>query len=114
MTMVPILRDAGLSDLVASDGVETLADGFEFTEGPLWLPDGTLLFQDEKASRTFRIGPDGVPRVLREQTRGANGQTFAPDRRIIFCEQDGRRGSRMAPARTGGGTAREAWSGQRL
>jgi gluconolactonase len=102
--MVPILRDAGLSDLVESDEVEALADGFEFTEGPLWIPDGTLLFQDEKASRTYRIGPDGVPRVFREQTRGANGQTFAPGGRIIFCEQDG----------SGVETVVETWSGKRL
>src|SRR5947209_4415626 len=99
--MVPILRDAGLSDLVASDGVETLAGGFEFTEGPLWLPDGTLLFQDEKAGRTYRLGPDGVAQILREQTRGANGQTFTPDGRITFCEQDGRRVSRLAPDGSG-------------
>jgi gluconolactonase len=112
--MVPILRDAGLSDLLASDAVETLADGFEFTEGPLWLPDGTLLFQDLKASRTYKLGPDGVPRALREQTRGANGQTFAPDGRIIFCEQDGRRVSRMKTDGSEVETVVEAWSGKRL
>lgn len=112
--MVPILRDAGLSDLLAGDAVEALAGGFEFTEGPLWLPDGSLLFQDEKASRTYRIGPDGIARVLREQTRGANGQTFAPDGRILFCEQDGRRVSRMAPNGNGVETVIETWSGKRL
>src|SRR3954468_15864473 len=110
--MVPILRDAGLSDLVASDAVETLARGFQFTEGPLWLPDGTLLFQDEKADRTYRIGTDGVARVLREQTRGANGQTFFSDGRIIFCEQDGRRVSRMEPDGKGVETVVETWSGK--
>jgi gluconolactonase len=113
-TMVPILRDAGLSDLLAGDPVETLAGGFEFTEGPLWLPDGTLLFQDEKAGRTCRIGPDGVPATLRERTRGANGQTFGPDGRIIFCEQDGRRLSRMEADGSGVETVVETWSGRRL
>ena len=112
--MVPILRDAGLSDLLASDAVETLADGFAFTEGPLWLPDGTLLFQDQKASRTYKLGPDGVARLLREQTRGANGQTFAADGRIIFCEQDGRRVSRMKTDGSEVETVVETWSGKRL
>jgi gluconolactonase len=113
-TMIPILRDAGLSDLLESDSVETLADGFEFTEGPLWLPDGSLLFQDEKASRTCRVGPDGVSSVVREQTRGANGQTFAGDGRIVFCEQDGRRVSRMNADGSGVETVVETWQGQRL
>jgi gluconolactonase len=112
--MVSILRNAGLSDLVASDEVEVLAGGFVFTEGPLWLPDGALLFQDMKANRTHRIGPDGKPGVLREATRGANGQTFAPDGRIIFCEQDGRRISRMERDGSGVETVVETWSGRRL
>ena len=112
--MVPILRDAGLSDLVAEGDVETLAGGFQFTEGPLWLPEGALLFQDMKANRTHRIGPDGALGVLREQNRGANGQTFAPDGRIVFCEQDGRRVSRMALDGSGVETVAETWSGQRL
>jgi gluconolactonase len=112
--MISILRDAGLSDLLAPGDLETLAGGFVFTEGPLWLPDGSLLVQDMKAQRTYRIGPDGVARVVREQTRGANGQTFAPDGRIIFCEQDGRRVSRMAPDGSGVETVVETWSGRRL
>lgn len=112
--MIPILRDAGLSDLLADGAVEPLADGFQFTEGPLWLPDGALLFQDEKASRTYRLEPDGALRILREQTRGANGQTFAPDGRIVFCEQDGRRISRMSADGTGVETVVETWSGRRL
>jgi gluconolactonase len=112
--MVPILRDAGLSDLVESDEVETLADGFQFTEGPLGLDQDSLQFQDMKASRTYRIGPDGVVQLVREQTRGANGQTFLPDGRIVFCEQDGRRVSRMEPDGSGVETVVETWSGKRL
>ncbi len=51
-TMVSILRDAGLSALVVEGDVETLAGGFQFTEGPLKLPYCTLLFQDMQANRT--------------------------------------------------------------
>jgi gluconolactonase len=112
--MITILRDSGLSELVEGDEVEVLAGGFRFTEGPLWLPDGTLAFQDMKADRTNAVGPGGDTRVLRESTRGANGQTFAADGRIIFCEQDGRRVSRMAVDGTGVETVVESWSGRRL
>src|SRR3954469_23603136 len=113
VAMATVLRDDGLSALVVGD-VETLAEGFQFTEGPLWCPDGSLLFQDIKAERTYRLGPAGEVGVLREHTRAANGQTFAADGRIIFCEQDGRRVSRMALDGTGVDTVVEAWQGKRL
>jgi gluconolactonase len=112
--MVEILRDGGLSELVESEEVETLARGFQFTEGPLWCPDGSLLFQDIKAERTYRLAPDRSLQMLRERTGAANGQTFGPDGRIIFCEQNGRRLSRMARDGSGVETVVENWSGQRL
>jgi len=113
--MISILRDAGLSALVESESVETLADDFQFTEGPLWLPDGTLLFQDIKAERTYRLpAGGGKPQVLREQTGAANGQTFAADGSIVFCEQNGRRVSRMNLDGTGVETVVETWQGKRL
>ncbi|WP_435011329.1 SMP-30/gluconolactonase/LRE family protein [Tundrisphaera lichenicola] len=112
--MIPILRDAGLSKLLDSDSVETVADGLVFTEGPLWLPDGSLLFQDIKAERTYKVAPDGSVRVLREQTHAANGQTFDPKGRVVFCEQNGRRISRMDPDGSNVETVVEAWEGKRL
>jgi len=112
--MVKILRDAGLSELVASDDVERLADGFQFTEGPLWCPDDSLLFQDTKAERTYSIAPDRSVRVLREKTGAANGQTFMPGGAIAFCEQNGRRVSRMSRDGSGVRPICESWSGQRL
>jgi gluconolactonase len=112
--MARILRDAGLSELVESAEVECLARGFTFTEGPLGCSDGSLLFQDIKAERTYRMAPDRSVHRLRERTRAANGQTFGPDGRIIFCEQNGRRVSRMARDGTGVETLVEEWSGWRL
>ena len=112
--MLTILRDAGLSELIESQDLERLAGGFEFTEGPLWCQDGSLLFQDIRAERTYRLGADGALRVLREQTGAANGQTFAPGGKILFCEQNGRRVASMEPDGTGVEGVVEVWSGQRL
>jgi gluconolactonase len=109
-----VLRDAGLSDLIESAEVECLARGFQFTEGPLWCRDGSLLFQDTKAERTIRLAPDRSVHVLREATRAANGQTFARGGMIVFCEQNGRRISRMAPDGSGVETVVETWEGARL
>jgi gluconolactonase len=113
--MVPILRDAGLSGLLAEGAeVETLADGFQFTEGPLWCPDGSVLVQDTKAEATYRLRDGQQPEVVRKDTRAANGQTFGPGGRIIFCEQNGRRVSAMNPDGSGVETLAEGWAGKRL
>ncbi len=112
--MMKILRDAGLSALIGSAGLEPLCDGFQFTEGPLASPDGSLLFQDIKAEQTFRLSSDGTLKLLREHTRAANGQTWLPGGCIVFCEQNGRRVSRMNADGTGVLTIAESWSGARL
>lgn len=112
--MTAILRDAGLSELIESDLVVKLASGFQFTEGPLWCRDGSLLFQDIKAQRTYRLDADRSIHVLREQTEAANGQTFAAGGSIVFCEQNGRRVSRMAADGSGVEAVVETWQGGRL
>src|SRR5437763_15096626 len=101
MAEIVVLRDAGLSSLIERESFVLLADGFQFTEGPLWCPDGSLLFQDIKAERTHRLRPDGSVETLRERTGAANGQTFAADGRVAFCEQNGRRVSAMNVDGTG-------------
>jgi gluconolactonase len=112
--MIPVLRDAGLSSLLDGDSVATVANGLVFTEGPLWLPDGSLLFQDIKAEKSYKVTPDGVLHLLRDQTRAANGQTFDAEGRVIFCEQKGRRVSRMDPDGSNVETVVETWEGKRL
>jgi gluconolactonase len=113
--MVSILRDEGLSDLLPESArLERVAAGFEFTEGPLWLPDGSLLFQDLQTERTHLLTPDGDCQILREQTGAANGQTFDADERIVFCEQNGRRVSRMRPDGTDVEVIVEEFEGKRL
>jgi gluconolactonase len=111
---VSILRDAGLSTLVESDAVERLAGGFQFTEGPLWQPDGGLLFQDIRAERTYRLSPDRSVQLLRERTGAANGQTYGTGGSIVFCEQTGRRISRLSSSDGQVEPVVETWAGARL
>jgi gluconolactonase len=113
--MIEVRRDAGLSALIPPEAeVELLADGFQATEGPLWLPDGSLLFQDRGGSRTYRIAPDGALHLVRDNTEEANGQTFDSGGRISFCEQTGRRVSRMNLDGSGVETIVETFEGKRL
>ncbi len=109
-----VLRDNGLSALIAGE-LELLAQGLQFTEGPLELADGSLLFQDIKTERTYVL-PAGTreAKVLREQTGAANGQTFGPGGWIYFCEQNGRRVSRMRPDGSSVETVVEEFDGMRL
>jgi gluconolactonase len=112
--MLTVLRDAGLSGLIESESVEQLAAGFQFTEGPLWQPDGGLLFQDIKAERSYRLEPDRSVRLLRDHTGAANGQTYGPGGSIVFCEQNGRRVSRLSSSGGQIEPIAENWAGARL
>ena len=74
--MATIKRDTGLGALVESEQVERLADGFQFTEGPLWRSDGSLLFQDIKAERTYRLNPDRFPRGPPKHARASRARYY--------------------------------------
>lgn len=45
------------SILSAGTKVEKVADGFSFTEGPVWHPDGYLLFSDPNTNTIYRYNP---------------------------------------------------------
>ena len=113
--MISLLRDAGLSDVVTGDPVETLADGFQFTEGPLWCPDGSLLFQDIKAERTYRLRPDrSVDAGPRADRRGQRPDLRAPTAGSSSASRTAGRVSRMSADGSGVETVVETWSGKRL
>ena len=84
-----------LEDIVESSEAEQLATGFEFTEGPVWHTDGYWLFVDIRRSLIFRMAPGGAPEVFRDNSNGSNGLTFDLQGRLIMCEGDGRRLTRM-------------------
>jgi gluconolactonase len=83
-----------LRSLVEAGDPECLASGFQFTEGPIWQPDGSLLFSDIPANRIYRWTPDGGAEVWREPTGNSNGLTLDRQNRLIACEHTGRRVSR--------------------
>lgn len=84
---------AGLSDVLETTHFEKVADGFVFTEGPLWHPDGFFYFVDVRGNKLFRITL-GQPHELLRETEGGNGLTFDLQGRLINCEGDGRRVTR--------------------
>lgn len=65
--------------VAAGTPVELIKDGFNGTEGPLVLPDGSLIFTETLASRITRIAPDGSTSTYLDNTNGANGLAFNAD-----------------------------------
>jgi gluconolactonase len=102
-----------LSSILESNEVQQLATGFLFTEGPLWHTDGYLYFVDIRRSLIFRMRPGSEPDVLRENSGGSNGLTFDLHGRMVMCEGDARRVTRMEPDGTINVLV-EHWQGKRL
>jgi len=91
-------------ELVAEDSeLEQLGTGFTFTEGPLWNPDGFLLFSDMPGDVRRRWDADsGVTEVANPSNKG-NGMTFDLDGRLLVCEHVTSSVVRMDPDGKGGG-----------
>ena len=72
-------------DLVDEDAeVEQIATGFTFTEGPIWMPDGSLHFSDMPGDKRRRWHPDGrrhgAARPEQQVQRDDARQRRQPDR----------------------------------
>jgi gluconolactonase len=52
--------------------VEVVREGFEGTEGPVVLKDGSILFTENRADRIVRIAPDNSVSTYLEKTGSAN------------------------------------------
>jgi gluconolactonase len=83
-----------LKSLIEPGDPERLASGFEFTEGPVWHPDGYLLFSDIPAARIYQWKPDGSVVVWRDRSGNSNGLTLDRQGRLVACEHGNRRVSR--------------------
>jgi gluconolactonase len=62
-----------IAGVVAADTrVQVVREGFEGTEGPIALADGSLLFTENRADRIVKIAPNGAASTYLEKTGGAN------------------------------------------
>jgi gluconolactonase len=91
-------------ELIDEDAeLERLGTGFTFTEGPIWNPDGYLLFSDMPGDVRRRWDPGaGVSEVANPSNKG-NGMTIDNDGRLIVCEHVTSSVVRMDPDGRGGG-----------
>lgn len=66
--------------------VEFIKDGFNGTEGPLGLPDGSVLFTETKANRIVQITPDNTVSSYLEDSNGSNGLALSPNGDLISVQ----------------------------
>ena len=130
-------KDHALDAILPSNAkLEKLADGFAFTEGPIWIdahnpaiaPDsneGFLLFSDPNNNTIYRMASEGDVRVYRTKSGytgenigeygqpGSNGLTTDEQGRLTMCQHGNRRVVRIE--RNGVTTVMaDKWQGKRL
>ena len=78
-----------MSDQIANitdSPAENLANGFGFTEGPLWHPDGHWLFVDIQKLQIHKMSPSGQLETYRDPSFGTNGMTFEKEGLLVICD----------------------------
>lgn len=83
-----------LRRLLVSPDVQAIVSGFLYAEGPLWRPDGYLLFADSPRNRIHRWDPRVGLAVLREPSDNATALAFDLQGRLLATEHANRRISR--------------------
>ncbi len=75
-----------------------LADGFDFPEGPVLLPVGTLLVCDVPTGKIFSVDPAGGGKEVWLEFDGeANGACLAPDGRVLVADRKNKRIAAVDP-----------------
>src|SRR5688572_11977295 len=72
--------------VAAGTKVEVIKSGFQGTEGPIGLPDGSLIFTETQANRITKIAADGTTSIFLENTNGSNGLAFDAKGRLISVQ----------------------------
>jgi len=109
---------------------EILAEGFEWSEGPLWLPEQEkVIFSDipnnsifewsEKAGLKLYLKPSGyTDTIARGGETGSNGLLLDAEGKLVLCQHGDRRMARMLTSLDAPEASFEtiagAWKGKRL
>ena len=69
--------------------VRELASGLAFPEGPVWMPDGSVVLVEIRGGRVTRIAPDGAQETVATPGGGPNGAAIGPDGALYVCNNGG-------------------------
>jgi len=68
---------------------EEIASGLLFPEGPVCMPDGSVLVVEIKGGTLTRVLPGGEKEVVAELGGGPNGAAIGPDGKVYICNNGG-------------------------
>jgi gluconolactonase len=66
-----------------------LASGLRFPEGPIAMPDGSIVVVEMFGPRITRVLPDGRSETVAEVPGGPNGLAVGPDGALYLCNNGG-------------------------
>ena len=69
--------------------VTELANGLQFPEGPVAMPDGTVLCTELRRATVDRVHPDGTVEVVASPGGSPNGLAIGPDGAVYVCNSGG-------------------------
>ncbi|WP_422368712.1 SMP-30/gluconolactonase/LRE family protein [Pelagibius sp.] len=73
----------------SAEQITELASGLRFPEGPVAMPDGSLLIVEIARGTLTRIASDGTTTVVAKPGGGPNGLAIGPDGRGYICNNGG-------------------------
>jgi gluconolactonase len=69
--------------------MDVMAEGLQFPEGPIAMPDGSVVLVEIARGTVSRVQPDGTIEVVAECGGGPNGIALGPDGRVYVCNNGG-------------------------
>ena len=70
---------------MADTAFTEITTGLQFPEGPVAMPDGSVILTEMFASRLTRIAPDGSKTTVAEINGAPNGLAVGPDGALYLC-----------------------------
>ena len=67
----------------------TITDGLRFPEGPIAMPDGSVVLVEIERGTLTRVLPDGTKEVIAKTGGGPNGAAIGPDGACYICNNGG-------------------------
>jgi len=83
---------------MADTAFTEITTGLQFPEGPVAMPDGSVILTEMFASRLTRVAPDGTKTTVAEINGAPNGLALGPDGALYLCNN----GNAFSPLNAGG------------
>jgi gluconolactonase len=69
--------------------MRVITEGLRFPEGPVAMPDGSIILTEIAEGRITRVQPDGSKTVIATTGGGPNGLAIGPDGKLYCCNNGG-------------------------